>query len=537
MNVKNIWAKKSLRFKLFSVLSSLCLILVVISVISFYSVNTLLSYSVSSYQASTLYSYIVEAYSNKKSISKELNVALMSKEMGKDLELDDLEMYTEALSDAISSYAGEAVGLGLDSSEMESTAESALADIMSVIDDPDTLDAKKVEKLESELLELSNELDKGVEFTEKIIGQSYNFSHKINRVIWKLGLGLFLFTSFILLVSYWVISRTSKKLIESQSILDTKVDKLSKITEVIDEAFSEVEALSSGQASALQQTSSSLHEIMKMIENNTEGTRSAVNSSKDVENVILEGKASLAESISSINDVKKINEKLSSVSKESGEQFLSIIDAIKEIEEKTKVINDIVFQTKLLSFNASVEAARAGEHGKGFAVVAEEVGNLAQMSGRSASEISELLEKNTNMIQKIIQDNEQVMESSIEDSVNSVNECYEKISSCDATFIRVEESVSSILSKIGDIKVASDEQSKGVEGITDAVSDLTESGNTSKNLTKNAKLQVESLVKSFHVLQEVSDLLKGEVFGKQDKKTEAVEEKSVETKEEGLEAA
>ncbi len=54
--------------------------------------------------------------------------------------------------------------------------------------------------------------------------------------------------------------------------------------------------------------------------------------------------------------------------------------ANEDIGDKTKVINDIVFQTKRLSFNASVEAARAGEHGKGFAVVAEEVGNLAQMS-------------------------------------------------------------------------------------------------------------------------------------------------------------
>ena len=47
-----------------------------------------------------------------------------------------------------------------------------------------------------------------------------------------------------------------------------------------------------------------------------------------------------------------------------------VLEIIKTIEDKTKVINDIVFQTKLLSFNASVEAARAGEAGKGFAVVA-----------------------------------------------------------------------------------------------------------------------------------------------------------------------
>lgn len=64
---------------------------------------------------------------------------------------------------------------------------------------------------------------------------------------------------------------------------------------------------------------------------------------------------------------------------------------IGKIREKTKVIDEIVFQTRLLSFNASVEAARAGEHGKGFAVVAEEVGSLAQMSGSAAKEISAIL--------------------------------------------------------------------------------------------------------------------------------------------------
>ena len=66
---------------------------------------------------------------------------------------------------------------------------------------------------------------------------------------------------------------------------------------------------------------------------------------------------------------------------------------IQEIEDKTKAIDEIVFQTKLLSFNASVEAERAGEHGRGFSVVAQEVGNLAQLSGKSAAEINEILKR------------------------------------------------------------------------------------------------------------------------------------------------
>lgn len=59
--------------------------------------------------------------------------------------------------------------------------------------------------------------------------------------------------------------------------------------------------------------------------------------------------------------------------------------------------------TKLLSFNASVEAARAGEHGKGFAVVAEEVGNLANMSGRAAGEIEGMLGESLTQVETILE--------------------------------------------------------------------------------------------------------------------------------------
>ncbi len=71
----------------------------------------------------------------------------------------------------------------------------------------------------------------------------------------------------------------------------------------------------------------------------------------------------------------------------------SIANSAKEINKITGVIGQIASQTNMLSLNAAIEAARAGEAGKGFAVVAEEVGKLAEHSGRSVGEINTLVAK------------------------------------------------------------------------------------------------------------------------------------------------
>ncbi len=81
-----------------------------------------------------------------------------------------------------------------------------------------------------------------------------------------------------------------------------------------------------------------------------------------------------------------------SKSEEGGETVAKTLDAMKQISEKIVIIEDIAYQTNLLSLNAAIEAARAGEHGKGFAVVAQEVGKLAMKAKDAASDITELAE-------------------------------------------------------------------------------------------------------------------------------------------------
>ena len=258
------------------------------------------------------------------------------------------------------------------------------------------------------------------------------------------------------------------------------------------------------QSASLGSTVSALEEIRSTTAANLNSTGKTTQLSNEMEKKAHEGKAVLDQLFVTITKIADENASANQQLLKSNGQISSIIRMISNLEEKTRLINDIVFQTKLLSFNASVEAARAGEHGRGFSVVAEEIGRLAELSGRAANEIHSSVEANSLHISEIIKSTQEQIESLSVASTENTREGVRVTQSCQATFEIILAQITDVNSSIQVISQASTEQAKGIEDISRSMHEL-EAANQ-----KNAEVAVESRTLG-QVLDESSERLEKSV--------------------------
>ena len=271
----------------------------------------------------------------------------------------------------------------------------------------------------------------------------------------------------------------------------------------------------SQQAAAVQETSVSVEELTAMVRKSSENCSTSANVSSQSHETVIQGKEAVEEMIRSVDDVSRGNEEIMASIEEGNRRIAEITSVINEIAAKTKVINDIVFQTKLLSFNASVEAARAGENGKGFAVVAEEVGNLAQMSGRSASEISAIVDESIRKVDSIVAENKTNVEKFVQSAKLKVQKSQAVASKCGTMFDLVVENTTKVNGLIEEIARASSEQSKGIEEITNAMGQIDVATNENSTVTHSVAKAAKDLSSRADVLKEMSSELYQTVHGKQ----------------------
>ncbi|KAF0861150.1 methyl-accepting chemotaxis protein [Mixta calida] len=204
------------------------------------------------------------------------------------------------------------------------------------------------------------------------------------------------------------------------------------------------------QASALEQTAASMEQLTATVKQNADNAHHASQLAADASGKAREGGDIVSGVISTMNNI-------------SGSS--------KKIAEITTVINSIAFQTNILALNAAVEAARAGEQGRGFAVVASEVRNLAQRSAQAAKEIEAL----------------------IAESVHLIGQGSEQVSHAGATMTDIVEAVRRVTDIMAEIAAASDEQSRGIQQVSLAVTEMDNVTQQNASLVEEASSAAASL--------------------------------------------
>jgi methyl-accepting chemotaxis protein len=202
---------------------------------------------------------------------------------------------------------------------------------------------------------------------------------------------------------------------ESSDILLVNVDKLN--------------VSSNAAAASLEETAAALEEITSNIRVNTENIAKMATFSNNVTNSASHGEGLASETSIAMDEINI---------------------QVNLINEAISVIDQIAFQTNILSLNAAVEAATAGEAGRGFAVVAGEVRNLASRSAQAAKEIKTIVETAT----KKANEGKQIASNMI-DGYKDLNE-----------------NIQQTIKLIQEIKTTSNEQQSGIEQINKAINSL-----------------------------------------------------------------
>ena len=283
---------------------------------------------------------------------------------------------------------------------------------------------------------------------------------------------IYITVSFIFVLSFVLIGLTYSKLKKRNELIDnlnTYANSLSGTGDQIFDSCKQINMATDEQSSAVFETSSAADEISAMAKRSLSNVAEVKTSISDIHEIIIKSDTNAKQLGKTYTELENENQKMAKVLEESVSMLEDLTVLFKEVTDKTAVINDIVFQTKLLSFNASVEAARAGEHGKGFSVVAEEIGNLANISGESALAIQDILEKTQGQVTSIRNDITSSSESAIRNLNLKIETGNEIVNDFQNNFTKVKNYSEEILRQIDQVSSASDEQTKGIQELRNAI--------------------------------------------------------------------
>ncbi|BEO25789.1 methyl-accepting chemotaxis protein [Serratia marcescens] len=204
------------------------------------------------------------------------------------------------------------------------------------------------------------------------------------------------------------------------------------------------------QAAAVEETAASMEQLTATVKQNADNAHHANQLATDASQTAQQGGKLVENVVSTMRDISSSSQR---------------------IAEITTLINGIAFQTNILALNAAVEAARAGEQGRGFSVVASEVRSLASRSAQAAKEIEGL----------------------IAESVSRVKTGTELVESTGNTMEQIVRSVTHVRDIMAEIAAASDEQTRGIAQIGQAIVEMDHTTQQNAALVEESAAAADSL--------------------------------------------
>lgn len=252
-----------------------------------------------------------------------------------------------------------------------------------------------------------------------------------------------------------------RSLNEALGQINIAADQVSSGAEQVSGSAQQLSFGASEQAGSVEELAVTVSEISRHVSQNAENARDASEDAQAVKDEALAGNQQMQELLRAMENISRSS---------------------REIRKILKTIEEIAFQTNILSLNASVEAARAGAAGKGFAVVAEEIRNLASKSAEASTSSGSL----------------------VTDSLNAA-ETGAKIAAQTANSMqKVMEGVDKVADSISSISAASQEQSDSIRQVTNGINQISDIIQTNSATAEESAAASEELSAQAQLLKELA---------------------------------
>lgn len=246
------------------------------------------------------------------------------------------------------------------------------------------------------------------------------------------------------------LQKMQQSLAETVGTVRHGADEIFRGTGEIAAGNSDLSSRTAQQAAALEETAASMEQLTAAVQQNADSAHRASGLAQDASERATRGGDIVAGVVATMGNISASSQK---------------------IAEITAVINSIAFQTNILALNAAVEAARAGEQGRGFAVVAGEVRHLASRSAQAAKEIEVL----------------------IADAARLITLGVKEASAAGSTMNEIVAAVGRVSGIMHEIAAASDEQSRGITLVSQAIAEMDSVTQQNVSLVEEASAAASSL--------------------------------------------